>query len=70
MTKDMIRLLEISLDVHVFSLSQCQKVFWVVMGCMCNVNMCITSYRQSCSVGSQKSSFIIAHGVGMKFNVC
>jgi len=37
---------------------------------MCNVNMCIMFYKQLCHVGSLKSSFINAHGVGMKFNVC
>jgi hypothetical protein len=45
-------------------------VLWVVVGCMCNVNMCIMSRRRSCFVGSQKNSFITAHGVGMKFNAC
>jgi hypothetical protein len=39
-------------------------------GCICIVNMCITSCKQSCFVGSQKSSFITTHGVGMKLNVC
>jgi hypothetical protein len=70
MTKDTMWLLEISLDVHVFILSQCWQVFWVAMGCMCNVNMCIMSYKWLCYMGSWKSSFIIVHGVGMKFNVC
>jgi hypothetical protein len=63
-------LLEISLDVHVFTLSQCWQVFWAAMGCMCNVNMCITFYKRLCYVGSYKSSFNAAHGVRMKFNLC
>jgi hypothetical protein len=70
MTKDMMWLLEISLDVHVSTLSQCWQVLWVVVGCMCNVNMCITSYKWLCFMGSWKNLFITAHGVGMKFNVC
>jgi hypothetical protein len=70
MTKDTMWPLEISLDVHVFTLSKCWQVFWVVVGCMCIVNMCIMSCRWSCFVGSRKSSFIVAHGVGMKFSIC
>ncbi len=70
MTKDTMWLLEITLDVHVYILSQCWQVIWAAMGCMCNVNMCITSYKQLCFVGSQKNSFITAHGVGMKLNIC
>jgi hypothetical protein len=35
-----------------------------------NLNMCIMSCNQLCFVGSQKTSFITAHGVGMKFSVC
>jgi len=37
---------------------------------MCNVNTSITSCKRLCYVGSLKSSFIIACGVEMKFNVC
>jgi hypothetical protein len=67
---DTTSLLKISLDVHVYILSQCWQLLWA-MGDMCNVNMCIMSCRQLCSVGSQKSSFIIARGVGMmKFIIC
>jgi hypothetical protein len=39
-------------------------------GVYVQVNMCITSYNQLCSMGPQKSSFIMTHGVGMKFNIC
>jgi hypothetical protein len=63
-------LLKTSLDVHVSTFSQCWQVLWVTMGCMCNVNMCITFYRWLCFVGSRKSSFITTHGVEMKFKVC
>jgi len=42
----------------------------VVAGYMCIVNMCIMSCKRSCFVGSQNSSFITAHGVEMKFNIC
>jgi hypothetical protein len=70
MTKYTMWLLEISLDVHVFTLLKCWQVLWVLMECMCIVNMCIMYCRWSCFVGSRKSSFIIAHGVGMKFNIC
>jgi hypothetical protein len=65
MTKDMMWLLEISLDVHVSTLSQCWQVLWVVVGCMCNVNMCITIYKWICFMGSWKKSFLTAHGVGI-----
>jgi len=49
--------------------------FWLIStsglwGCMCNVNMCITSYKWLCFMGSWKNSFIMTHGVGMKFNIC
>ncbi len=40
------------------------------MGHMCNVNMCVTFCKKLCFVGSWKTSFIIASGVGMEFNVC
>ncbi len=66
----MISLLEISLDVHVYTLLQCQQLLWATMGHMCKVNMCITSCKRLCSMGSWKSSFIIICGVGMKFNIC
>jgi hypothetical protein len=42
----------------------------VVLGHMCNVNMCIMCCNLLCSMGSQKTSFIITCGVGMKFSVC
>jgi len=42
----------------------------VALGHMCNVNMCIMSCSQLCSVGSRKTSFTIACGIGMKFNIC
>jgi len=70
MTKGMMWLLEISLNVHVSTLSQCWQVLWVAMGCMCNVNMCITFYKRLCFVDSQKNSFITTDGLGVKFNVC
>jgi hypothetical protein len=70
MTTDMTSLLAISLDVHVSTLLKCWHVVWVAVGHMCHVNMCITSFKQLCFVGSQKSSFITTCGVGMKFNVC
>jgi hypothetical protein len=70
MANDTMSLLEISLDVHVYILLQCWQLLWAVVGHMCNVNMCIMSYKWLCSMGSRKSSFIIAHGVGMKFNIC
>jgi len=70
MTNEMTSQLEISLIVHAFILSQCWQFLWVAMGHMCNVNMCIMSCRWLCSMGSWKSSLIIAHGIGMKFNAC
>jgi len=70
MTTNMTSLLVISMDVHVSILSKCWQVLWVPMGRMCNVNMFITSWRRLCYVGSQKSEFITACGVGMKSNVC
>jgi hypothetical protein len=70
MTTNMTSLLVISLNVHVSTLLECWQVLWVAMGHTCNVNMCITSFKRICFVGSQKSSFIIACGVGMKFSVC
>jgi hypothetical protein len=45
MTNNMTSPLEISLDVHVFILSQCWQLLWVAMGHMCNVNMCIMSCK-------------------------
>jgi hypothetical protein len=48
MTNDIMSLLEISLDVNVFTLSQCWQLLWVAVGHMCNVNMCITSCKQLC----------------------
>jgi hypothetical protein len=65
-------------DVTIQNVLKCSCVYFVKMlvgslvlvGCMCIINMCITYCRWSCSVGSWKSSFVIAHGVGMKFNVC
>jgi hypothetical protein len=42
----------------------------VALGHMCNVNIYIMSGSELCYVGSHMTSFIIARGVGMKFNVC
>jgi hypothetical protein len=62
-------------DVIIGNFPGCSHVRFVIMlvgflggrgGCMCNVNMCITSCRRLCSMGS----FITTHGVGMKFNIC
>ncbi len=65
-------------NVIIETFPRCSCVYFLTMltsfladvGCMCNVNMCIMFYKQLCHVGSLKSSFINAHGVGMKFNVC
>jgi hypothetical protein len=62
-------------DVTIGNFLRCSCVHFVTMlvgflgnrGRMCNVNVCIMSYIQLCSMGSWKSSFIIAHGIGMKF---
>jgi hypothetical protein len=69
MTTTMMSLLAISLDVHESTLLECWHVLWVAMGHMCNVNTCITSFRQLCLVSSHKSSFITARGVAMKFGI-
>jgi hypothetical protein len=69
MTNITMSLLEIPLVAHVYILLQCWQVLSAAMGCMCNVNMCIPYYSWLCYVGSWKSSFIIVHGVGMKFSV-
>jgi len=45
MTTNMMSLLTISVDVHVSTLSKCWQVLWVPVGCMCNVNMSITSCK-------------------------
>jgi hypothetical protein len=64
MTNDMTSLLEISLDVHIYTLSPCWQLFWVAVGHMCNVNMCIMSCKGLCYVGSRKSSFITTMELG------
>jgi hypothetical protein len=65
-------------DITIGNFPGCSCVYFVKMlatflgarGCMCNANMSITSCRQLCFMGSQKSSFITTHGAGMKFNYC
>jgi hypothetical protein len=44
--------------------------FGQLWGHMCKVNICIMSCKQLCFMSSQKNSFIITCGIGMKFNVC
>jgi hypothetical protein len=51
MTIDMMSLLVISLDVHVYFVRMLE-VHWVAMGHMCNVNMFITSCKRLCFMGS------------------
>jgi len=63
-------------DVTIGNFLRCSCVYFVTMlvgslgncGVFVQSNMCITFYRWLCFVGSLKSLFIIAHGVGMKFN--
>jgi hypothetical protein len=52
MTNYTMSLLEVSLDVHMYTLLPCWQLLWVVMGHMCNVNMCIMSCTRLCYVGS------------------
>jgi hypothetical protein len=56
-------------DLHMFTLSKCWQVLWVVMGHMCNENMWITSCRQF-FWWAHKRIHLLLYRVMMKFYVC